>query len=134
MMVWIVLCAILRLKIITTFTFLNYVSYFIYRNFVIVCIQVELNPEKQLKITSGFFLRVNISTNQMIIGNSKGVNNRHLWFSSITSLGKGCNGHYTYMASPLEMYFHDFETFLAGQAVLQMSQISRLCVIASMSY
>ena len=28
----------------------------------------------------------------------------------------------------------DFEIFLAGQAVLQMSQISRLCVIASMSY
>ena len=28
----------------------------------------------------------------------------------------------------------DLEIFLAGQAVLQMSQISRLCVIASMSY
>ena len=29
---------------------------------------------------------------------------------------------------------NDFEIFLAGQAVLQMSQISRSCVIASMSY
>ena len=28
----------------------------------------------------------------------------------------------------------DFEIFLAGQAVLQMSQILSLCVIASMSY
>ena len=28
----------------------------------------------------------------------------------------------------------DFDIFLAGQAVLQMSQISRLCVVASMSY
>ena len=28
----------------------------------------------------------------------------------------------------------DFEIFLAGQAVLQMDQISRSCVIASMSY
>ena len=28
----------------------------------------------------------------------------------------------------------DFKTFLADQAVLQMSQISRSCVIASMSY
>ena len=56
--------------------------------------------EKQLKIKSGFFLnRVNISANQMIIGNSKGVNNRHIRFGSITSLGKGCNGHCTYMAS-----------------------------------
>ena len=31
----------------------------------------------------------------MIIGDSKGVNNRHVWFGSITSSGKGCNGHYT---------------------------------------
>ena len=29
---------------------------------------------------------------------------------------------------------NDFEIFLAGQAVLQMCQISRSCVIASMSY
>ena len=28
----------------------------------------------------------------------------------------------------------NFETFLVGQAVLQMSQISRLCIITSMSY
>ena len=28
----------------------------------------------------------------------------------------------------------DFEVFLAGQTVLQMSQISKSCVIASMSY
>ena len=28
----------------------------------------------------------------------------------------------------------DFEIFLAGQAILQMSQISRSCVIASMIY
>ena len=63
-------------------------------------VHVELNPEKQLKIKSGFFLnRVNISANQMIIGNSKGVNNRHVQFASITSSGKGCNGPCTYMAS-----------------------------------
>ena len=62
---------------------------------------IHLVPEKQLKIKSGFFLnRVNISANQMIIGNSKGVNNRHVRFGSITSLGKGCNGHCTYMAFP----------------------------------
>ena len=35
----------------------------------------------------------------MISGNSKGVNNRHIQFGSITSLGKGCNGHCNYMAS-----------------------------------
>ena len=64
-------------------------------------VHIELNPEKQLKIKSGFFLnRVNISANQMIIGNSKGVNNRHVRFGSITSSGKGCNGHCIYMASP----------------------------------
>ena len=28
----------------------------------------------------------------------------------------------------------DFEIFVAGQAVLQMSQVSGSCVIASMSY
>ena len=32
----------------------------------------------------------------MIIGNSKGVNNRHVQFGSITSSRKGCNGHRTY--------------------------------------
>ena len=64
-------------------------------------VHVELNPEKQLQIKSGFFLnRVNISANQMIIGNSKGVNNRQVRFGSITSSGKGSNGHCTYMASP----------------------------------
>ena len=85
----------------------------------------------------------------MISGNSKGVNNRHVRFGSITSAGKGCNGQCTYMASHRKSivknligrkyYFQtfkqkDFEIFLAGQAVLQMSQISRLCVIAFMSY
>ena len=50
-------------------------------------VQVELNPEKQLKIKDRFFLnRVNNSANQMISGNSKGVNNRHIQFGSITSL------------------------------------------------
>ena len=64
-------------------------------------VHVELSPEKQLKIKSGFFLNgVNISASQMIIGNSKGVNNRHVWFGSIASSGKVCNGHFTYMASP----------------------------------
>ena len=64
-------------------------------------IHVELNPEKQLKIKGRFFLNsVNISANQMIIGNSKGVNNTHVRFGSITSLGKGCNGHCIYMVSP----------------------------------
>ena len=78
----------------------------------------------------------------MIIGNSKGVNNRHVWFGSITSSGKGCNGHCTHMAFHSKCIVNimsnirkkDFEIFLAGQAVLQMSQISRSCVIASMSY
>ena len=41
-----------------------------------------------------FFLKsVNISANQMISGDSKGVNNRHVWFGSIISSGKGCNEH-----------------------------------------
>ena len=63
-------------------------------------VQVELDPEKQLKIKNGFFLKkVNISANQMKSGDSKGVNNRHIWFGSITSLGKGCNGHITFMVS-----------------------------------
>ena len=62
-------------------------------------------PEKQLKIVSGFFLkRVNISANQMINGDSKGVNNRHIQFGSITSLGKSCNGYCTFMTSLYEMY------------------------------
>ena len=76
----------------------------------------------------------------MISGNSKGVNNRYVRFGSITSSGKDCNGHCTYMASPYGMYCEsfdwpeilcqtfeqkDFEIILAGQAVLQMSQISR---------
>ena len=63
----------------------------------------------------------------------------------LANSGKGCNGHCAYMASPQETYCEqfdwsyilsqtfeqkDFEIFLAGQAVLQMSQISRSCVIA----
>ena len=71
----------------------------------------------------------------MIIGNSKGVNNRHVWFGSITSSGKGCNGHCTYMASNRKYILEiligrkyyvkhlNNEIFLADQAVLQMSQI-----------
>ena len=75
-----------------------------------IVFHIELNPEKQLNIRSGFFLnRVNISANQMIIGNSKGVTNRHVRFGSITSSGKGCNGHCTYMASPWEMYCENFD-------------------------
>ena len=35
----------------------------------------------------------------MIIGNRKGVNNRDIRLGSITSSGKGSNGHCTYMAS-----------------------------------
>ena len=38
------------------------------------------------------------------------------------------------MAINSQTFEQDFEIFLAGQAVLQMSQISRSCVIASMSY
>ena len=72
-----------------------------FRSIAITYVHVELNPEKQLKIKSGFFLnRVNISANQMIIGSSKGVNNRHMWFGSITSSGKDSNGRCTCMASP----------------------------------
>ena len=82
----------------------------------------------------------------MISGNSKGVNNRHIRFGSITSLEKGCNGYCTYMVSHWKCIVKsliglcqtfekkDFEILLAGQAVLQMSQISRSCVIASVSY
>ena len=37
----------------------------------------ELDPEKQLKIKSEIFLKgVNISANQMISGDSKGINNK----------------------------------------------------------
>ena len=85
----------------------------------------------------------------MISGDRKGVNNRHVQFGSITNSGKGYNGHCTFMVSPQEMHGEnfdwqkvlcqtferkDFETFLAGQAVLQMRQISRSRVIASMNY
>ena len=49
-----------------------------------------------LKIKSLFFS--NISANQ-ISDNSKSVNRRHVRFGSITSLGKGCNGHCAFMAS-----------------------------------
>ena len=71
----------------------------------IVYVQVELDPKTQLKVKSGFFLkRVNISANQMIDGDSRGVNNRHIWFGSITSLGRCCNGHCNFMAFPQEMY------------------------------
>ena len=47
---------------------------------------------------------------------SKGVNNRCVWFVSITGSGKGCNEH-CMLCQTLEQ--KDFETFLAGQAVLQ---------------
>ena len=43
---------------------------------------------KICKIKSGFFLkRINLSVNQMISGDSKSVNNRQVWFGSITRLG-----------------------------------------------
>ena len=73
----------------------------------------------------------------MIIGKSKGVNNRHVQFGSITSSGKGCNGHCSVwlphrkcivkilIGCKYNAEQKDFEIFLAGQAVLQMSQISR---------
>ena len=83
----------------------------------------------------------------MINGNSKDVNNRHVQFDSIKSLGKSCNEHSSFMASHRKCMTKiligilcqtfeqkNFEIFLVGQAVLQMSQISRSCVIASMSY
>ena len=84
----------------------------------------------------------------MISGNSKGVNNRHVRFGSVKSSVNGCNGHCAYMASPKEIYCENLigrkyyvrhlnkkcEIILAGQAILQMSQISRSCVFASMSY
>ena len=85
----------------------------------------------------------------MIIGSSKGINNRHVRFGSITQVRerdvmdtaliwlphrkcivKILFGHKYYV----KHLNKDFEIFLAGQAVLQMSQISRSCVIASMSY
>ena len=54
-----------------------------------------MDPEKQLKIISEFFSkRINFSANQMINGDSKGVNNRHAQFGSITSSGRDCNGQY----------------------------------------
>ena len=80
----------------------------------------------------------------MIIGNSKGVNDRHIQFGSITSSGKGYNGHCTYMASHRKCivkvligskyyvkHLNKKILKLVGQAV---RQISRSCVIASMSY
>ena len=73
----------------------------------------------------------------MISGNnSKGVNNRHVWFISITSSRKDCNEYCTFMASPYETYGGNFdwlyinimsdiafeqkdlEILLVGQAVL----------------
>ena len=59
------------------------------------------DPEKQLNIKSEFFYteQTYISANQIINGDSKGVNYRHVQFGSITSLGKHCNGHCTLMVS-----------------------------------
>ena len=80
----------------------------------------------------------------MIIGNSKGVNNRHIrfefwdravvdivfiWLSLRKCIVKILIGHKYYVK---HLNNQDFEIFLVGQAVLQMSQISRSCVIASM--
>jgi len=59
-------------------------------------VKVELNPEEQLKMESGIFLKgntCNISAIQII--SNDGVNNRYLWYDSFTSLGKTCNGFYT---------------------------------------
>ena len=59
---------------------------------------------------SGFFLkRIDISANQMISGDSKVVNNKHVWFDYAKSSGKGCNGCYTFIASPQEMYGGNFD-------------------------
>ena len=38
----------------------------------------------------------------MISGDSKGVNNNHVWFGSIKKSGKGCNGCCTLMASHMK--------------------------------
>ena len=49
---------------------------------------------------SGFILkRINILANQMISGDGKSVNNRHMWFDSITKSEEGRNKHCTFMAS-----------------------------------
>ena len=74
------------------------VKVFKFGNTVVLYVQVELDPEKQLKIKSGFFSH--ISANQIIRGDRKSVNNRHVWFSSSTNSGKGCNGYCTFMACP----------------------------------
>ena len=46
--------------------------------------------KKHLKMNSGHFLTFHPI--QMIGSDSKCVINRHVWFGSITSSGKGCNG------------------------------------------
>ena len=64
-------------------------------------VQVELNPGKQQKIKNGFFLKTdNFSGVQMTSGDSKGDSNRHVWFESNTSSGKGCNTACISKASP----------------------------------
>ena len=56
--------------------------------------------EKHLTIEKYFSQEINIfSDNQMIGGDIKGANNRHMRFGSNTSLGKGCNGYCTFKAS-----------------------------------
>ena len=54
----------------------------------------------KLRNEKWIFQRINISANQMIKGDSKGVDNRHVWFGYITKSGEGCNSHYTFKAFP----------------------------------
>ena len=82
----------------------------------------------------------------MINGDIKGVNNRHVQFGSITSSGKGYNRHCILWLPHRKCvvkilidgkYYvrHLNEKILiAGRAVLQVCQISRLCAIAFMGY
>ena len=67
---------------------------------------------------SEFFLKTsNISVNQIISGDSEGVNDRHMWFDFNTS------SETTKSVSLQKQVKKDFEIVVAGQAVQQMSQI-----------
>ena len=54
-----------------------------------------------------------------------------IWLPYMKCIVKILIGHKHYVK---HLNKKDFEIFLAGQAELQMSQISRSCVITSMSY
>ena len=76
------------LRIYTGYTEVGHSPLYLYYELLMVC----TSWAESGKMANKFFLmRNNILTIYMISDDSKGINNMHLWFDSITSSGKGCN-------------------------------------------